>query len=76
MDKNSELCDLENDKNYLKIFKNKKYKKTLSYLLGHEVINRMTFVSMFWDQNLTYIYRLPFRAFFTPLNGGGSSILV
>ena len=40
-----------NDKNYFKIFRNKKSKIQQRYVLGHPVISRMTCVSMFWDEN-------------------------
>ena len=44
-----------------------------SYLLGHQVISRMTFVSMFWDENLTYLCKLPLGAFLPPFSGGGGA---
>ena len=43
------------------------------YLLGHPVTSRMTFVSMFWDENLTYICKLPLGALKPTFPGGGGA---
>ena len=60
------------DKNYFKIFKNKKSKKRLCYVLDHPVICRMAFVSMFWDENWSPICMLPLGAPNPPFLGGGA----
>ena len=57
-------------KNYLKIFRNKKSKKRLCYVLDHPVICRMAFVSMFWDENWSPICMLPLGAPNPPFWGG------